>query len=100
MLRLLCNEALSDKMRAYLEEYLRSHTKGCESEECWQVVLEDGETRPEYARLFLQLGCANRENMEEMIGQMGEEQPQLRAAFLRYQQERLGYADFFAGLSL
>lgn len=100
MLRLLCDEGLSDGVRAYLQGYLTSHTKGCESEECWQVVLEEGERRPEYARLFLRLGCANRENMEDMIGQMGEEQPQLRAAFLRYQQERLGHADFFAGLSL
>lgn len=100
MLRLLCSQGLSERMRAYLEGYLTAHTRGCESEECWQVVLEEGETHPEHAGLFLQLGCANRENIEGMIRQMGEEQPQLRAAFLRYQQEQLGHGDFFAGLSL
>ncbi len=100
MLRLLCDEGLSDGMRKYLEEYLTAHTKGCESEESWQVVLEEGETHPEYTQLFLQLGCANRQNIGDMIRQMKEDQPQLRASFLRYQQERLGREDFFEGLSL
>lgn len=100
MLRLLCGEGLSGGLRGYLEEYLKNHTKGCRSEESWQVVLEEGETHPEYVQLFLGLGCVTRENIEAMIGQMREDQPQLRAAFLRYRQERLGTGNFFAGLSL
>lgn len=100
MLRLLCDEGLSHGMREYLEEYLVSHTKGCESEESWQVVLEEGEFRPDYIQLFLKLGCATGDNIEAMVGEMREDQPQLRAAFLRYRQEKLGYGDFFAGLSL
>lgn len=100
MLRLLCDQGLMPAMRQYLEQYLRAHTKGCESEESWQVILAQGEAHPEYAQLFLRLGCARRENIEAMIRQMREDQPQLRAAFLRYQQEELGHGDFFAGLSL
>lgn len=100
MLRLLCNEGLSDRLREYLEGYLVSHTKGCESEESWQVVLEEGETRSDYVQLFLELGCATRENIEAMVAEMREDQPQLRAAFLRYRQERLEYGDFFENLSL
>lgn len=100
MLRLLCGEGLSPDMRQYLEQYLISHTKGCESEETWQVILAEGEERPEYVQLFLGLGCADRENIESMIRQMGEDQPRLRAGFLRYQQEQLGHNDFFVGLSL
>lgn len=100
MLRLLCDEGLSQGMQKYLEEYLVSHTKGCESEESWQVVLEEGESRPDYIQLFLKLGCAAGDNIEAMVGEMREDQPQLRAAFLRYRQERLGNGDFFAGLSL
>ena len=100
MLRLLCGERLSGGLQAYLEGYLKTHTKGCRSEESWQVVLEEGETHPEYVHLFLQLGCVTRENIEAMIGQMREDQPQLRAAFLRYRQERLEAGGFFAGLSL
>ena len=100
MLRLLCDEGLSGGMRDYLKEYLLAHTKGCESEESWLVVLEEGEVHPEYAQLFLQLGCANQENIGAMIRQMQEDQPQLRAAFLRYRQEQPDCEDFFAGLSL
>ncbi|MDE7222703.1 MAG: leucine-rich repeat domain-containing protein [Acetatifactor sp.] len=100
MLRLLCDEELAGGLREYLEGYLVSHTKGCESEESWQVVLEEGETRSDYVQLFLELGCATRDNIEAMVAEMREDQPQLRAAFLRYRQERLEYGDFFAGLSL
>lgn len=100
MLRLLCDEGLPDGLREYLESYLTSHTKGCGSEECWQVVLEEGEVRPDYVQLFLELGCATEDNIEAMVGEMRQDQPQLRAAFLRYRQERLGYGDFFAGLAL
>ena len=90
MLRLLCDEGLGDGLRKKLEGYLKAHTKGCASEESWQVVLAEGETRPEYVRLFLELGCVTRENIEAMIRQMREDQPQLRASFLRYRQEKLG----------
>lgn len=100
MLRLLCDEGLGDGLRKKLEGYLKAHTKGCASEESWQVVLAEGEIRPEYVRLFLELGCVTRENIEAMIRQMREDQPQLRASFLRYRQEKLGQGDFFAGLSL
>ncbi len=100
MLRLECDQGLASAMRHYLEQYLLTHTKGCESEESWQVILAQGETSPQYVQLFLRLGCAGRENIEAMIQQMGEDQPQLRAAFLRYQQEQLGHGDFFQGLSL
>lgn len=79
---------------------MKAHTKGCESEESWQVVLEEGEIRPEYVKLFLELGCVTRDNIEAMIYQTREDQPQLRASFLRYRQERLDQVDFFAGLSL
>lgn len=75
MLRLLCGEGLSPDMRQYLEQYLISHTMGCESEETWQVVLAEGEERPEYVQLFLGLGCAGRENIESMIRQMGKTSP-------------------------
>jgi len=100
MLRLLCDDGLQDRLREELEGYLKAHTKGCESEESWQVVLAEGEIRPDYVQLFLELGCVNQENIEAMIRQTREDQPQLRAAFLRYRQEKLGAGDFFTGLSL
>lgn len=100
MLRLLCSEGLAPEAGQRLADYLTAHTQGCESEESWQVLLAEGEAHPEYVQLFLQLGCVTRENIGAMLGQMREDQPQMRAAFLRYQQEKLGYGDFFAELSL
>ncbi len=100
MLRLLCDQGLSNRGRQRLADYLQTHTQGCVSEESWQVMLAEGESHPEYVQLFLQLGCVTEGNVAAMLRQMREDQPQMRAAFLRYQQEKLGYADFFAELSL
>lgn len=58
-------------------------------------MLAEGEVRPEYVQLFLELGCVTRENIEAMIHQMREDQPQLRVAFLRYRQQQLGQGGLF-----
>ena len=76
------------------------HTKGCEQEETWQVLLRERNTEKESWDLFLELGCANSNNMEGLLADMGENYPEMKAYFLRYKAEKLGYEDFFAGLEL
>lgn len=100
MLRLQHNEGLSEKLENYLTAYLQAHTKGCEKEETWQVLLQERHSDKESWDLFLELGCATSENMESMLEDMGEEYPEMKAYFLRYKAEKLGYEDFFAGLEL
>lgn len=100
MLRLQYVQGLSVELRAYLTAYLQSHTKGCESEETWQVLLQERALDKESWELFLDLGCATKENIEAILADMGEEYPEMKAYFLRYKAEKLGYEDFFAGLEL
>ena len=100
MLRLQHGQALKEDMRAYLSKYLQEHTKGCEQEETWQVLLRERNTDKESWDLFLELGCANSNNMEGLLADMGENYPEMKAYFLRYKAEKLGYEDFFAGLEL
>ena len=100
MLRLLNPHRLSEENRRYLEAYLREHTKGCTSEETWQVLLQEYNHDTVRIQLFLDLGCADEENMEAMLNDMGEEQPEMKAIFLRYQDTNIGYQDFFADLLL
>ncbi|MCM1569616.1 MAG: leucine-rich repeat domain-containing protein [Roseburia sp.] len=100
LLRLLYADGLSQKVREEMEHYLLSHTKGCESEETWQVILaEHGEDRA-YYELFARLGCLREENLEGILRDIGEAYPEMKAYFLRYREQRLGYQDFFAGLEL
>ena len=100
MLRLQHDQSLKEEMRVYLSQYLQKHTKGCEQEETWQVLLQERNTDKESWDLFLELGCATDENMEALLSDMGENYPEMKAYFLRYKAEKLGYEDFFAGLEL
>ncbi|MBQ9141497.1 MAG: leucine-rich repeat domain-containing protein [Lachnospiraceae bacterium] len=100
MLRLQHEQGLTEELRAYLTGYLLAHTKGCESEETWQVLLQERTQDRESWELFLELGCATKENMDAMLADIGEQYPEMKAYFLRYQADTLGYGDFFAGLEL
>lgn len=100
MLRLQHKQGMTEELQAYLTGYLLTHTKGCESEETWLVLLQERTQDRESWALFLELGCATRENMDAMLADMGEQYPEMKAYFLRYQADTLGYGDFFAGLEL
>lgn len=99
-LRLLYDKGLADAHRKELTEYLLSHTKGCESDETWQVLKEEHGEDTEYMKLFLDLGCLREDNFDEVLYDLGEEHPQMKAYFMRYREEKLGAYDFFDGLSL
>lgn len=100
MLRLRYAQGLKDDFRNYLTAYLLGHTKGCESEEAWQVLLQECAHDRVFWELFWQLGCVHRDNIESMLTDMGEEHAEMKAYFLRYKAEKLGYEDFFGGLEL
>lgn len=100
LLRLLHSLGLAEDTRKELQNYLKSHTKGCDSEETWEVVLkEHGEDR-EYYGLFAELGCVTGENLDEILGDIGEGYPEMKAYFIRYHDEHIRRGDFFEGLEL
>ena len=99
-LRLLFDQGLSYRFRRELEEYLRSHTKGQNSEETWQVVLQEHGAHRDYYRLFAETACVTEENLNDILADIGEDHPEMKAYFLRYREETFGTADFFAGLEL
>lgn len=100
LLRLLYSFALDEDIRGELQTYLKSHTKGCASEEAWEVVLgEHGEDRAYYG-LFAELGCMTQDNLDGILRDIGENYPEMKAYFMRYKAEHIGYGDFFGELEL
>lgn len=100
MLRLLYPSGLDGDIREELQSYLKSHTKGYDSEEAWEVVLDEhGEDRAYYG-LFAELGCITEDNLDGILQDIGEKYPEMKAYFMRYKEEHIGYGDFFGELEL
>lgn len=99
-IRLLHPIGLSAELQQELEDYLTAHTAGCESREAWEIICtEHGEDR-EYYELFAEIGGVKEENLEEMLADIGEDFPEMKAYFMRFKAEQIGYGDFFGELSL
>lgn len=99
-LRLLYDKGLAEDNRKELTAYLLSHTKGCESEEAWLVLKEEHGEDMEYISLFVKLGCVTLENFDDILSDLGEEHPQMKAYFMKYREDHLEKRDFFQALSL
>lgn len=100
LLRLLNPIGLADSIKAEMEAYLLSHTKGCETEETWEVVAQEYGDERRYYELFAALGCITEENFDGILHDIGDEHSEMKAYFIRYKEEKIGYSDFFSGLSL
>lgn len=99
-LRLLHFYGLSSKTEQELREYLLAHTKGCESEEAWEILLSEHGNEAEYFQLFMDIGCVTEENFQDILTDMKEDCPEMKGMLLRYKEEKFGYEDFFGGLML
>lgn len=100
-LRLLHPQGLSQSLKGELEQYLRSLTKGQATEETWQVIREEHGSHREYYALFAELGCIRQDNFDGILGDIGENSPEMKAFFLKYMGERRKETgDFFESLEL
>lgn len=129
-MRLLHPFGLQSEVREELENYLREHTAGsgfpggyaAEGEyktgggytgtafleredagvwdETWQVLLSEHGEDSEYYKLFTEIGCLTEENFDRILSEAGENYPEMKAWFLKYKEEKIGYTDFFADLML
>lgn len=100
MLRLLNPVGLSEESKALWKKYLLEHTKGCPSEETWEVMLKEHGYEEEYFRLFTDIGGMNEENFDGMLIDIGENYAEMKAFFIGYKESRMGGKDFFDALSL
>ncbi|MDE6951314.1 MAG: leucine-rich repeat domain-containing protein [Lachnospiraceae bacterium] len=113
-MRLLNWMGLQGEVREELEDYLRAHTEGSGYaggmsagkdgadiwDETWQVLLEEHGEDSEYYKLFTEIGCLTEDNFDRILSQTGESCPEMKAWFLKYKEENIGYKDFFEDLML
>ncbi len=114
-MRLLYPLGLKDDVKEELENYLREHTAGmnvsereggnaggeaCIWDETWQVLLEEHGEDAEYYKLFTGIGCLREDNIDRILSDTGGEYPEMKAWFLKYKEETIGYTDFFADLMI
>lgn len=99
-MRLLHPSGLQQEVKEELENYLREHTSGRVFDETWQVLLEEHGEDSEYYKLFTETGCLREENMDRILSETGENFPEMKAWFLKYKEETIGYTDFFENLML
>lgn len=118
-MRLLHPLGLKEDVRRELEDYLRSHTAGCAAaegrrsgelspgkeeggvlDETWQVLLAEHGEESGYYKLFTEIGCLTEDNFDRILSETGENFPEMKAWFLKYKEETIGYKDFFADLML
>ena len=113
-MRLLNPAGLQSEVKEELENYLREHTVGSAAsggilfgnkdadvwDETWQVLLTEHGEDSGYYKLFTEIGCLTEENFDRILSETGENFPEMKAWFLKYKEETIGYTDFFADLML
>lgn len=112
-MRLLHPLGLKEEVQEELEAYLQEHTaEGVQGalpveeentgawDETWQVLLSEHGEDSEYYKLFTQIGCLREDNFDRILSETGENCPEMKAWFLKYKEETIGYTDFFDALDL
>ncbi len=100
LLRLAHDDLLSYIHRNKFTDYLLKHTKGCQTEEAWQVILSDFSENADYYKIFAELGCVTEDNIDDMLIDMGEKYAEAKAFLIGFKQDRFGNKDVFSMFEL
>ena len=100
LLRLMHDSNLKESLRQKFQDYLLQHTKGCTGDEAWQVLLDEYGESVSYFKLFADLGCVTKDNIEGMLSDMGQQYAESKAFLLNYKQTRLKQSDVFSMFDL
>ncbi len=100
MCRLMHDTLLLPKDREMLTAYLLSHRKGQETEETWQVVLEEYGDDISYYRFLTEIGAVDKENFQAMLADLGEGHTEMKAYLMEYYDSLRAGEDPFAAFIL
>lgn len=100
MCRLMHDFCLREEDRERLAAYLLAHRKGQETEETWQVVLEEYSDELSYYRFLTQIGAVDKENFQAMLADLGEGHTEMKAYLMEYYGGLRAGEDPFAAFAL
>lgn len=95
--RLLYPVGIAGEFRIRLENYLREHTKGEESEAAFHVLINDFASNSKAFDLFYELDCITDSNYQSIILAMGEKLPEQKASIIAKWNNKK--KDFFGNLA-
>lgn len=102
LIRLLHEYGMKEDVRGCCEKYLREHMPGQESDETWQVVQNEYGENLACFELLCKIGCVTADNIEQLIQDLGQNNPEAKSFLMKYKQEKFSSntEDFFAGFEL
>lgn len=98
--RLLHPYKLSADMERRLQEYLRRHTKGTQTPEAWELIVEEHSQELAYYQIFAASGGITEQNFDSLLEDLRDSSAEIRAYLLRYKEEHFAAKDAFAAFEL
>ena len=98
--RLLHPYKLSADMDNRLQEYLRRHTKGTQTPEAWELIVEEHPQELAYYQIFAASGGITEQNFDSLLEDLRDSSAEIRAYLLRYKEEHFAAKDAFAAFEL
>lgn len=84
ILRLMHDTELSEDVAEYLRSYLLKLIKGCRHEETWDVVFNEHGDDKKYYEFLTRLGGVTDSNLFDMLTDMGDRYPEMKAYLMKY----------------
>ena len=100
LIRLMHGASLKGEYKSKFKSYLLDHTKGSSTEEAWMVMLEEYGEKTDYFRLFYDIGCITKENIDQMLDDMGGMHAEAKAYMLSLKREKFSEEDIFGQFKL
>lgn len=100
MLRLMNEHMLKDTAKDKFIGYVLLHMKGCESEESWQLIVDEYNDKIEFFKLLANIGAITEDNIDELIYDMKDYSAETKSYLLSYKQEKFASKDIFASFVL
>ncbi len=98
--RLLYPYKLSEEMNNSLQSYLCRHTKGTQTPQAWELLVEEYSQDLAYYRVFAEAGGITAENFDSLLEDLRDSSAEIRAYLLRYKEEHFAAKDAFAAFEL
>ena len=99
-LRLLHSDGLSLELKNTLDNYLLDHTKGCVTDETWQVVFYEHGDEQEYYDYLLDIKAINDDNFQEIMSDMGNRHTEMKSYLIKRNEDSKQGNDLFSDFEL